>query len=223
MAARNDPRGQLARVLLGPAIARHVPDHRAAILRRDQQRRARQRRGHVALDVDHQHAVAARHRGQHEMQHGLRLARADAAPDQPVAGLAVPADGEAGQQFEAGAGLLDLGLGRLEEGARCGVAGQQPTPAQHAMRRPGEPHGEREYDRRQQCPDAGDDQRPVAPGECVRGLLRVEGRCATTPEIRAGPVGEVREQASAHALADIGRQIVARFARRATSRLADTS
>src|SRR5262249_14664081 len=124
----NEPRAELARILLRAAIAGDVPYERALILRCDQERVARQAGSHVAFHIEHQDAIAACDSGEDQIKHGLRLAGADTAPNEPVPCLALAADSEAWQDLEAGTGQPAFQFRGLREGApRCGASQQLAT------------------------------------------------------------------------------------------------
>jgi hypothetical protein len=113
---RNETGGEFASVLLDAAIGCHIPDQRSPVMGSDKQGSSLRRKTahHVALGVEHQHAVLAGNCFVDQVQHGLGLAATDAAKNQKVPRLALAPQRDRWHQGDALA--VDPGLAGASSG-----------------------------------------------------------------------------------------------------------
>lgn len=165
-------------------------------MRRHEERRALSRKAghHVALGVEHQEAIVAADRFDDQMQHGLRLAAADAAKNQEMPCLAVATERDRRQQLDAvPVNPAFAGAGPREGFQPCRAC-LQPRAARDLEGRPIDAKAESEAEQRQEAEHGptGDGQAPKIEGieRAIPGELIV----ARFPVISGSVVAKDRER-----------------------------
>ena len=163
-------------------------------MRRQEERRALSRKAghHVALGVEHQEAIVAADGFDDQMQHGLRLAAADAAKNQEMSCLAVATERDRRQQLDAMPVNPALAGAGPREGFQPCRACLQPRAARDLEGRLIDAKAESEAEQRQEADHGptGDGQAPKIEG--IKRAVPSELMLACVPVIPGSAIAEER-------------------------------